>query len=104
MNNRIQRSQLAGDAHKKVSETSDYYKFFLLKPKANADARELAKKLISFDEVAEVYVTEGIAGFMVKAKFFSSDMPNSIERYIKSRIGEDYGVLISPLQYRKSQG
>jgi len=87
----------------KVSETSNYYKFFLLKPKINADAKEVAKKLITFDEVAEVYVTEGMAGFMVKAKFFSSDIPNDLERYIRNKMGEKYGMLVSPLQYAKKR-
>lgn len=87
----------------KVSETSNYYKFFLLKPKINADAKEVAKKLITFDEVAEVYVTEGMAGFMVKAKFFSRDMPNDLERYIRNKMGEKYGMLVSPLQYAKKR-
>ncbi|MEM0149323.1 MAG: hypothetical protein QXW10_00290 [Candidatus Micrarchaeaceae archaeon] len=85
----------------KISATSDYYKFFLLKPKVNADANDLAKKLAAFDEVAEVYVTEGMAGFMVKAKFFSNDIPNNVERYIKGKLGNQYGVLVSPLQYVK---
>jgi len=87
----------------KVSETSNYYKFFLLKPKINADAKEVAKKLITFDEVAEVYVTEGMAGFMVKAKFFSSDIPKDLERYIRNKMGEKYGMLVSPLQYAKKR-
>ena len=85
----------------KASSTSDYYKFFLIKPKVNANSKELAKTLMAFDEVAEVYVTEGMAGFMVKAKFFSSDIPNNVERYIKGKLGERYGVLVSPLQYSK---
>ena len=85
----------------KISTTSDYYKFFLLKPKINTDAKELAKRLMAFDEVAEVYITEGMAGFMVKAKFFSSDIPDNVEHYIKGKLGEQYGVLVSPLQYAK---
>ncbi|MGC8652036.1 MAG: hypothetical protein ACP5UH_02175 [Candidatus Micrarchaeia archaeon] len=91
-------------AHSKshsVSRKSDYYKFFLIKPKTNTNAKEIAEKLIAFSEVAEVYVTEGPAGFMVKARFFSDDSPSNIERYIKERISTDYGTLISPLQYAK---
>ncbi|MGC8652240.1 MAG: hypothetical protein ACP5UH_03250 [Candidatus Micrarchaeia archaeon] len=81
----------------KVPATSNYYKFFLIQPRADANAKELAQKLMAFDEVAEVYVTEGVAGFMVKAKFFSSDIPNNLERYIRGKLGERYGVLVSPL-------
>ncbi|MCL4373851.1 MAG: Lrp/AsnC ligand binding domain-containing protein [Candidatus Marsarchaeota archaeon] len=91
-------------AHNKphgVSKKSDYYKFFLIKPKVNANANEVARELIAFSEVAEVYVTEGQAGFMVKAKFFDDNSPSDIEQYIKDKLGAKYGMLISPMQYAK---
>ncbi|MGC8669888.1 MAG: hypothetical protein ACP5TL_01910 [Candidatus Micrarchaeia archaeon] len=84
-----------------VSKKSDYYKFFLIKPRSNANAKEVAKELIAFNEVAEVYVTEGLAGFMVKAKFFSDNSPSNIEHYIKDKLGSRFGTLISPMQYAK---
>ena len=88
---------------KPKSVKGDYYKFFLIKPRLNVDAKEVAKKLISFDEVAEVYVTEGIAGFMVKAKFFEDNAPGNVEQYIKEKISSDYGTLISPMRYTKGR-
>ncbi|MGC8496356.1 MAG: Lrp/AsnC ligand binding domain-containing protein [Candidatus Micrarchaeia archaeon] len=101
MDNKNNGPVVAGKQRKHVKKGSTYYKFFLIKPKPNVDVKGVAEKLIAFNDVSEVYVTEGSAGFMVKAKLFDDSNLTGIENFIRQSLGRDYGILISPMQYAK---
>ena len=79
-----------------------FHKFFILKPKEGLDIKNVAKELMELDDVLEVYVTEGSAGFMVKARFDGENEPESVARYIKKNVDNKYGTLVSYLNYSRS--
>ena len=78
-----------------------FHKFFLLKPKDGVEIGKVAKELMNLDDVLEVYVTEGEAGFMVKARFDGEREPNKVAEYIRDNIDSRYGTLVSYLNYRR---
>jgi DNA-binding Lrp family transcriptional regulator len=78
-----------------------YHKFFLIKPRENANIDKLANDLIQLKDVVEVYATEGSAGFIVKARFDKGKEPSSVSRYIQKNISKDYGTLISYINFKR---
>lgn len=78
-----------------------YHRFFLIKPKPNIDINDLAERLVALDDVLEVYVTEGPAGFMVKARFHDDKEPDEVAKYIKKNVDSTYGTLVSYINFRK---
>ena len=84
-----------------IRQRTVYYRFYLIKPNFNIDLQELSMQIMSFKEVAEVYLTEGDSGILVKTKFFNDSKPQAIERFLKKTIPNNYGILVSPIQYEK---
>ncbi len=84
-----------------IRKRTVYYRFYLLKPKFNINLHDISMKIIGFKEVAEVYLTEGASGILVKTKFFDDSKPSAIEQFLKSTIPSKYGILVSPIQYEK---
>ncbi|EQD63865.1 hypothetical protein B2A_02315 [mine drainage metagenome] len=78
-----------------------FYKFYLVNPKANADPDTVAEKLISFDDVEEVYVTDGDYGFIVKTRFRNGNEPKDVYSYIHNKIDNKFGEITSYYKYRK---
>ncbi|EQD65943.1 hypothetical protein B2A_01369 [mine drainage metagenome] len=78
-----------------------FYKFYLVNPKANADPDTVAEKLISFDDVEEVYVTDGDYGFIVKTRFRNGNEPKDVYGYIHKKIDNKFGEITSYYKYRK---
>ena len=78
-----------------------FHKFFILRPKDGVEIAKVANELLALDDVLEVYVTEGSAGFMVKARFDGEKEPADVARYIKANIDNRYGTLVSYLNYRR---
>ncbi len=86
-----------------IKQRTVYYRFYLIKPNFNIDLQDLSMQIMSFKEVAEIYLTEGDSGILVKAKFFNDSKPQAIEEFIKKTIPNKYGILVSPIQYEKYQ-
>lgn len=82
-------------------DNGTFYKFYLINPKENASIDALAEKLISFQEVEEVYVTDGDHGFLVKTRFTDGKEPKDLSRFIKKRIDSKYGEVNAYFSYRK---
>ncbi|MGC8496364.1 MAG: Lrp/AsnC ligand binding domain-containing protein [Candidatus Micrarchaeia archaeon] len=78
-----------------------FYKFYLVNPKENADPDTVAEKLISFDDVEEVYVTDGDYGFIVKTRFRDGKEPADVFGYIHRKIDSKFGEITSYYKYRK---
>ena len=78
-----------------------FYKFYLVNPKDNADPDTVAEKLISFDDVEEVYITDGDYGFIVKTRFRDGKEPQDVYDYIHKKIDNKYGEITSYYKYRK---
>jgi len=84
-----------------VRSRTIYYRFYLIKPKYNMDLQEISMRIMNFKEVAEVYLTEGKTGILVKTKFFDDSKPSQIEEFLKKIIPIKYGILVSPIQYKR---
>ncbi|MGC8537539.1 MAG: Lrp/AsnC ligand binding domain-containing protein [Candidatus Micrarchaeia archaeon] len=78
-----------------------FYKFYLVNPKENADPDTVAEKLISFDDVEEVYVADGDYGFIVKTRFRDGKEPKDVFGYIHNKIDSKYGEITTYYKYRK---
>ncbi len=78
-----------------------FYKFYLVNPKDNADPDTVAEKLIGFEDVEEVYVTDGDYGFIVKTRFRDGKEPTDVYNYIHNKIDSKYGEITSYYKYKK---
>ncbi len=85
---------------KKGLEGTGLHSFFFIKPKRGANLIGLTKKLMAIDAVQEICVTEGDAGFLVKAKF-DDKLYDSVKGRIANAAGSKYGVCISALEFKK---
>lgn len=74
------------------------YELFFIRPKERTDARKYAEKLARMDNVAEVLVTEGECGFIVKARSGSHDAESVVEQILART---SYKKIASYYQYRK---
>lgn len=90
-------SKTGGSAKRK----GKLHKFFFVEPQENANADELAEKLISLKSVEEVFVTDGDCGFVVKARFSKEGEPKDVMKFIKGHIGRSFGAVVSYYEYRK---
>ena len=78
-----------------------FYKFYLVNPKENAYGDTVAEKLISFDDVEEIYVTDGDYGFIVKTRFGDGKEADDVYGYIHRKIDSKFGEITSYYKYRK---
>lgn len=77
------------------------YGLYFVRPKENADAGGTAEKLMMFESVKEVLLTEGDCGFVVKARFTDGKEPLDVADYISKNISSRYGKAVSHYEYRK---
>lgn len=77
------------------------HRFYLVEPKPNANADELAEKLIAMKPVEEVLLSDGDYGYLVKVRFINGKEPVDVVNYLKEKIAVKYGVVDSYYQYRK---
>ncbi len=78
-----------------------FHNFLILRPNDGVDISRCAADLLGLNDVLEVYVTEGDAGFMVKARFDGEKGPEEVARYIKANVDNRYGTLVSYLNYKR---
>lgn len=76
-------------------------RFYMLNPKAGSDAKAIARGLIDFREVEEVYVTEGSHGFVVKAKNDGEKEPYAVRSYIARKTGSGFREVVAYYTYKK---
>ena len=77
------------------------HRFYLIRPRENANIDELAERLISLKNVVEVLVTDGDYGFLVKTRFSKEKDISEAERYIQNNIDRKFGTVTSHYQYKK---
>jgi DNA-binding Lrp family transcriptional regulator len=98
--NKILRDKSAKE-HIIKRDEKKFYRFCLVNPKDNADPDTVAEKLIGFDDVEEVYVTDGDYGFIVKTRFRNGKEPHDVYGYIHNKIDSKYGEITSYYKYMK---
>jgi DNA-binding Lrp family transcriptional regulator len=76
-------------------------KFYLIRPKHNANIDELADRLISLKNVEEVLVTDGDYGFIVKTNSSKDKDYRNTEHYIQRKIDNKFGSVTVYYQYKK---
>ncbi len=87
--------------HAKTRKKGILHRFYLIEPRPNANADELAEKLISLKPVEEVFLSDGAYGFIVKVRFLNGKEPSDVVNYIRSRMASRFGTVDSYYQYRK---
>jgi len=83
------------------TKKSRLHRFYLIRPKANANIDELAERLMGLKHVEEVYVTDGEYGYLVKTRFGSEKNGEDAASYIRKNIGSRFGAVTSYFEYRK---
>ena len=83
--------------HTRVRISGHHYDLFFIKPKHKANAHAYAEKLALIKGVAEVLVTEGECGFIVKARNTNTEKGEKI--VILGR--DSYKQITSYYQYLK---
>ena len=85
--------------HTAIKISGHHYDLFFIKPKSNANAHTYAKRLASMKNVAEVLVTEGECGFIVKARGRVAAAYKRDKAVVLQR--SSYKQMTSYLQYRR---
>ena len=81
---------------RRIRRNGQQYSLFFIRPKENSNAHKYAERLASMEGVAEVMVTEGECGFVVKAKEDSN-----IGEKSPILTKNSYKRLVSYYQYKK---
>lgn len=89
------------DRNVKTRKKGVLHRFYLVEPKLNANADELAEKLISLKPVEEVFLADGDYGFIVKVRFLDGKEPVDVVNYLREKIAVRFGTVDSYYQYRK---
>ena len=84
--------------HTKVRISGHHYDLFFIKPKHKANAHVYAERLASMKDVAEVLVTEGECGFIVKAR--NNVSAGKAEKMVMLE-RRSYEQMTSYLQYKR---
>lgn len=80
------------------------HRFYLIRPRANANIDELAERLIGLKHVEEVYVTDGKYGYLVKTRFEEGRNLKQAVAYIQKHVDRKFGEVVSHFEYRKGPG
>ena len=72
-----------------------------MEPKLNANADELASKLIMLKPVEEVFLSDGDYGFIVKVRFFAGEEPKDVTDYIRENMASRFGTVDSYYRYKR---
>jgi hypothetical protein len=76
-------------------------RFYLIEPRPNVNANELADKLIGQKHVEEVILSEGAYGFIVKVRLLNGKAPAKVVSYLKNRVATKVGTVNSQYRYVK---
>ena len=77
------------------------HRFYLIEPKPNVNAGEMANKLIGLETVEEVILSEGAYGFIVKVKLPNGKEPVKVENYIKRKAATKLETVNGQYRYMK---
>ncbi|MDE1856796.1 MAG: hypothetical protein KGH98_01790 [Candidatus Micrarchaeota archaeon] len=77
------------------------HRFFLIRPSAGSDIGKMAERLMGFECVQEVYVTDGEFGYLVKARPNADGKADKAEDYIRRRLDKRFGTVTCHYQCRK---
>jgi hypothetical protein len=83
---------------REIRRNGQFYNLFFIRPKDRTDTQRYAEKLASMKNVAEVMVTEGECGFIVKARSASPEARSVVEQ---SLARTSYKKIVSYYQYRR---
>jgi hypothetical protein len=83
---------------KSIRRNGRFYNLFFIKPKKNIDTHGYAERLAGMRNVAEVMVTEGECGFIVKAK---TEDHEEIPKKMTVLSRSSYKRIVSYYQYRR---
>ncbi len=77
------------------------HRFYLIEPRPNVNANELADKLIGQKHVEEVILSEGAYGFIVKVRLLKGKAPAKVVSYIRNRVASKFGTVNGQYRYVK---
>ncbi|MCL4381185.1 MAG: hypothetical protein M1331_00875 [Candidatus Marsarchaeota archaeon] len=86
---------------KKTKEQMNECGFFFIEPQDNMDARQTAQKLLSINNIAEVFITEGDYGFIAKTNTSDEAALAYIADSISSRVSKSFKRLSSYYKMKK---
>ncbi|MDE1857012.1 MAG: hypothetical protein KGH98_02925, partial [Candidatus Micrarchaeota archaeon] len=72
-----------------------------VKPRENYDINSMAMRIMGLGDIEEIHVTEGICGFLVKARFHSDGQSGNVRQWLSKVAGSNCGELISHYTYKK---
>ena len=76
-------------------------RFYLIEPRPNVNAAELADKLIGMETVEEVHLSDGAYGFIVKVRLLKGKAPAKVVNYIRQKVAAKFGTANSQFKYVK---
>ena len=76
-------------------------RFYLIAPKQNVNANELAGKLIGLRTVEEVFLSDGAYGFIVKVRLLKGKAANEVVKYIRKKVATRFGTADTHYRYSK---
>ena len=77
------------------------HRFYLIEPRPNVNANELADKLIGMKTVEEVHLSDGAYGFIVKVRLLNGRAPAKVVNYIRHKVATKVGTVNSQYRYVK---
>ena len=76
-------------------------RFYLIEPRQNVNASELAGKLIGLKTVEEVFLSDGAYGFIVKVRLLKGRAADEVVKYIRKRVAARFGTANTHYRYSK---
>lgn len=85
----------------KVREQMNECGFFFIEPQENTDARMTAQKLLSINNISEVFITDGDYGFIAKTNVSDDRTLEYIADSISSQVSKSFKRLCSYYKMKK---
>ncbi len=86
---------------KKFREQMNECGFFFIEPQRNTDARSTAQKLLSINNISEVFITDGDYGFIAKTNVSDDRTLKYIADSISSQVSKSFKRLCSYYKMKK---
>lgn len=89
---------MGGNAVGRIRRNGQVYNLFFIKPKERTNTHRYAERLAAMKDVAEVMITEGECGFIVKARGSEVKAGSKLEESLSR---SSYKKIASYYQYRR---
>ncbi|MCL4383212.1 MAG: hypothetical protein M1168_02600 [Candidatus Marsarchaeota archaeon] len=75
--------------------------FFFIKPQENSNAIETAQKLLSVDNIEEVFIVDGDYGFIAKSNCIDNNTSKAIGQFVSKNSNTNFHKLSSYYKIKK---